>query len=98
MLRALLLAMAAVTLPMASASANALPDEAANAALKYWQAFSALPKFTDAEQTKIHDYLTSPLDAHAREMAAQADYALSMLHQGVTLRRCDWGVSPEEGI
>ena len=73
-------------------------DEASNAALKYWQAFSALPKFTDAEQTKIHEYLTSPLDNHARELVTQADYALDMLHQGVALGHCDWGVSPEEGI
>jgi hypothetical protein len=46
MLRALFLAMAVVALPMASASADAPGDEASNAALKYWQAFSALPKFT----------------------------------------------------
>ena len=70
MLRALFLAMAAVALPMASASADAPLDQASNAALKYWQAFSALPKFTDAEQTKIHEYLTSPLDDHAREIVS----------------------------
>jgi hypothetical protein len=98
MLRALFLAMAAVALPMASASADPPPDQGSNAALKYWQAFSALPKFTDAEQTKIHEYLTSPLDDHAREMVTQAEYALKMLHQGVVLGSCDWGVSPEEGI
>ena len=54
MLRALCLAMAIVVLPMGSASADASPRPASNAALKYWQAFSTLPKFTDAEQTKIH--------------------------------------------
>jgi hypothetical protein len=97
MLRAMCLAMVAVAMPMASASADA-PDPASNAALKYWQAFSALPKFTDAEQAKIHEYLTSPLDDHARGIVTRAEYALTMLHQGAAHRRCDWGVSPEEGI
>jgi hypothetical protein len=98
MLRALCLSLAAVALPMSSALADAPLDPASNAALKYWQAFSALPKFTDAEQTKIHEYLTSPLDDHAREIVTQAEYALTMLHQGAAQQRCDWGVSPEEGI
>jgi hypothetical protein len=98
MLRALCLAMVAVALPMASASADAPPDPASNAALKYWQAFSALPTLTDAERAKIHEYLTSPLDDHARQIVNQAEYALTMLHQGAAQRRCDWGVSPEEGI
>src|SRR4051794_10316259 len=98
MLRALFLAIAAVTLTATSASADAPLDQASNPALKYWQAFSALPKLTDAEQTKIHDYLTSPLDDHAREIVNQAEYALTMLHQGAALGSCDWGVSPEEGI
>ena len=90
--------MVAVVLPIASASADAPPDPASNAALKYWQAFSALPKFTDADQAKFHDYLTSPLDDHAREIVARAEYALTMLHQGAAQRHCDWGVSPDEGI
>jgi hypothetical protein len=98
MLRALCLAIVAVALPMAAASADAPPDPDSNAALKYWQAFSALPKFTDAEQAKIHEYLTSPLDDQAREIVARAEYALTMLHQGAAQRRCDWGVSPEQGI
>jgi hypothetical protein len=98
MLRALFLSIAAVALPMASASADPPLDPASNAALKYWQAFSALPKLTDAEQTKIHDYLTTPLDDHAREVVAEAEYSLTMLHQGAAQGSCDWGVSPEEGI
>ena len=72
MLRALCLAMTILVVPVEVASAAAPSDLGANAALKYWQAFSALPKFTDAEQTKIHEYLTAPLDEHAREIVSQA--------------------------
>jgi hypothetical protein len=98
MLRARCLAMAAVLLPLASASAGAHADPDLNAALKYWQAFSTLPTFTNAEQEKIHDHLTSPLDDRARQLVNQAEYALTMLHQGAALKRCEWGISPEQGI
>jgi hypothetical protein len=98
MLRALCLAMATVGLPLATASASAPSDPDPNAALNYWQAFSTLPKFTEAEQEKIHEYLTSPLDDRARQIVTQAEYSLTMLHQGAALRRCEWGVSPEQGI
>ena len=44
-------------------SADAPPDLGANAALKYWQAFSQLPKFTDAQENKLlAEYLTMPVD------------------------------------
>jgi hypothetical protein len=99
MLRAACLAMAAVVLPFSSAVADGPPPDAnSNAALKYWQAFSALPKFTESEQSKIHNYLTAPLDDRAREIVSQAEYALTMLQQGASQKQCDWGVSPEEGI
>ena len=91
MLRALFLALATFGLALATASAGAVSDPDPNAALKYWQAFSTLPKFTDAEQAKIREYLTSPLDDRARQIVTQADYSLTMLHQGAALRRCDWG-------
>src|SRR5439155_23341883 len=43
-------------------------------------------------------YLTMPLDAPAREIVTRAEYALQMLHHCAALRRCDWGIGPEEGI
>src|SRR5437868_13923656 len=99
MLRALMLAMIVLVLPAGSASAGAGPDPGANAALKYWQAFATLPKFTDAEQNKlVAGYLTLPLDAQAREIVTKAEYALQMLHHGAALRRCDWGIGSDEGI
>jgi len=98
--RALFLAMTILVLPLRSASADGGPDLGANAALKYWRAIAAIPKFTDAEQTRLTaECLTMPLDAHAREIVTKTAYALRMLHQGAALPRCDWAIDwEEEGI
>src|SRR5262249_56732027 len=99
MLRALCLAMTLLVIPRGAVSADAASDVGANAALKYWQAFATLPRLTDAEQNKLAaEYLSMPLDAQARETVSNAGYALQMMHYGAALRRCDWGVPPEEGI
>jgi hypothetical protein len=99
MVRALCLIVAFLGLLQASASANGDPDLGANAALKYWQAFAQLPRLTDSEQAKlVAECVTMPLDAHARELVTRSAYALEMLHYGAGLRRCDWGIGPEEGI
>jgi hypothetical protein len=100
MLRSLCLATAILVLPSGHASADAPTDLGANAALKYWQAFATLPKFSDAEQTKLMaEHLTMPLDAQARESVSKAEYALRMMHHGAMLPRCDWGIGWEaDGI
>ena len=99
MLRAFSLAMTILVLPLGYASADAPPDLGANAALKYWQAFAQLPKFTDAQEHKLNaEFLTMPLDAHAREIVAKADYALRMMHRAAALPHCDWGLGYEDGI
>jgi hypothetical protein len=99
MLRAFSLAMTILVLPLGFASADAPLDLGANAALKYWQAFAQLPKFTEAQEHKFNaEYLTMPLDAHARELVTRADYALRMMHRAAELPRCDWGLDYEEGI
>src|SRR5947207_10684632 len=99
MLRALSLAMTILVLPLGYASADAPLNPGDNAALKYWQAFAQLPKFTDAQSHKLNaEFLTMPVDAHAREIVAKADYALRMMHRAVALPRCDWGYGYEEGI
>jgi hypothetical protein len=98
MLRALCLAMTLVVVP-GPASADAGPEPGANAALKYWQAFATLPKFTDAEGQKLNaECLTMPLDAQARDLVTKADYALQLMRRGAALRHCDWGVSYEDGV
>jgi hypothetical protein len=100
MLRALCLATTILVLPFGYASADTPSDLGANAALKYWQAFATLPKFSDAEQTRLmSEHLTMPLDAQARESVSKAEYALRMMHHGAMLPRCDWGVGWEaDGI
>jgi hypothetical protein len=98
MLRTLCLAPLVLLLPLGHASADAGPDLGANAALKYWQAFAQLPKMSDAEQNKfLAEYLTMPLDAHARELVTRSDYALRMMHQGAALPRCNWGIDWKAG-
>jgi hypothetical protein len=97
--RALCLTTVLFLVPLGSASADGPPDRGGNAALKYWQAFAALPHLTDAEQKKLNAAsLTKPPDARDRELVAKAEYALQMLHRGAALRRCDWGTDYEEGI
>jgi hypothetical protein len=99
MLRALSLAMTILVLPLGYASADAPSDLDANAALKYWQAFAQLPKYTGTEAQKLNaECLIMPLDAHAREIVTKADYALRMMHHAAVLPRCAWGLSYEEGI
>ena len=99
MLRALCLTLTILVLPSGYASADAPPDLGANAALKYWQAFAQLPKLTNAQEHKLNaEYLTMPLDAHAREIVTRADYALRMMHRATALPHCDWGIGYEDGI
>jgi hypothetical protein len=98
MLRALGLAMTILVLPLEFASADAPPDLGVNAALKYWQGFASLPAFTEAEQKKLGECLTMPLDAQARQTVTKARYALEMMRRGAALPRCDWGIGYEEGV
>jgi hypothetical protein len=72
-------------------------DLAANAALKYWQAFSTMPKLDDKFWSK--DVATMPLDAKTKELVASAAYSLEQLHYGAALPRCAWAISlDEDGI
>lgn len=96
--RALCLTLALVVLPPGYVSADA-PDLGANAALSYWQAFAALPRFTDAQQKKLNaEYLTMPLDRDAQEFVAGVEFSLRLLHRGAALRRCEWALDLEEGV
>jgi hypothetical protein len=93
MLRATCLALIAVLVCGAAIAAADDSSLGNNAALKYWQAFATLPKFADEEQSKLMSESPSmPLDAHARELVANAEYSLRMLHRGAALRPCHWGI------
>src|SRR3954453_23218104 len=99
MLRAFCSTMSILLLPLGYALADAPPNLGDNAALKYWQAFAQLPKFTDAQSHKLNaEFLTMPVDDHAREIVAKADYALRMMHRAAKLPHCDWGLAYDEGI
>jgi hypothetical protein len=98
MLRAFCLATTVLLMPLNPGFADAKPDSDGNAALKYWQAFATLPTFNDAENKKLAEVVTTPLDDLARKILADADYSLKMMHYGAAQPRCDWGVGHEEGI
>lgn len=86
-----------VLLATAEPVKGAAGDLGANAALQYWQAFSTMPKFADAEQSKLSaDCLTMPLDARAREVVSTSAYALRLVHLGAALPRCEWGIDWDE--
>lgn len=88
-----LLIVLALGLLGASAAAAADDDLAANAALKYWQAFATLPKSDDKEYP---DFVQMPLDDNAKGLVAPAEYSLEQMHYGAALRRCVWAASMEE--
>jgi hypothetical protein len=97
MLRRLSLIVTAL-LVFGSGSARADADLAANAALKYWQAFATLPKLNDPDQHAVmRESTTMPLDARARELVKSADYSLRLMHVGAAVRPCDWSIEQEGG-
>ncbi len=98
MLRALCLTMALAVLPSDTAFAGSGSDSNANAALKYWQAFATLPVFTDAENQKLGECLTTPLDDSARKILANSEYSLTMLHYATAIPRCEWDITFEDGV
>jgi hypothetical protein len=97
---AMCLAMAMLVLLGGPAPADAGPDLGANAALKYWQAFTTLPRFTAAEHDKLRaECLTMPLDAQAQGMVSRARYSLQMMQRGAALPRCEWAIGwADEGL
>ncbi|HEY1375245.1 MAG TPA: hypothetical protein VGF55_00535, partial [Gemmataceae bacterium] len=91
---------AAAGLAAASVSAQprVQPDLAANAAMKYWQAFAQLPPRDDHKQERVRDWRTTPLDAAARELATESDKCFLYLRRGAALSRCDWSLDYEDGV
>jgi hypothetical protein len=73
-------------------------DLAANAAIKYWQAFAHLPPRNDEQQRRIGDWAATPLDATARRLVADGQNSFLYLRRGAALPRCDWSLNYEDGI
>jgi hypothetical protein len=73
-------------------------DLAANAALKYWQAFAHMPPRNDEQQRRIGDWRATPLDAQARRLVGDSQNSFLYLRRGAALPRCDWSLNYEDGI
>ncbi len=72
-------------------------DRMPNAALKYWQAFSAMPQISEKLNGKIvaacsEDGFANKIDKQLAELTKKGEYSLRMLHHGASIRSCDWGV------
>lgn len=77
-----------------------------NAALKYWLAFSVLPRFEHDDELALGgkpggphapNYRTAPLDAVTERMIARGETSLKMMHQATKLEHCAWGVNYQDG-
>jgi hypothetical protein len=73
-------------------------DLAANAAMKYWQAFAQLPPRDEATQQRLRDWPTTPLDVAARKLVADSEASFRYLRRGAALPHCDWSLDYEDGI
>ena len=91
------LALPLALLPPSPASAQA-PDPGANAAMKYWQAFSVLPTLDKAQETLLDGWKTAPLDAPALSLIEGSRLSREYLHRGAKVPRCDWSLDYEDGI
>jgi hypothetical protein len=91
----MLLVIAAV--PVA-AQPRVQPDLSANAAMKYWQGFAKLPPRDDAQQERLRDWRTTPVDAAVRKLVGETDPSFLYLRRGATLPRCDWSLDYEDGV
>jgi hypothetical protein len=84
------------------AAAEQQPDTAAgrgaNAAPRYAQAILALRRGVGDKDKLLAGCLSTPLDAHARQVVSKAGYALGMMRQGAALPRCEWATDLERGI
>lgn len=74
-------------------------DLADNAALRYWQAFSAIPEFTEEQNEALADWRTIPLDdKRVAPTIAASESALAQLRSAAELDACDWGLDMSQGF
>jgi hypothetical protein len=74
------------------------PDLAANAALKYWQAFALLPTLDKDQQKIVQEWNKAPLDAAALKLIDKSRMSRLYLHRGAKLPNCDWSLDEEDGL
>jgi hypothetical protein len=98
--RAYMITFAALLAAAASLAGEppAKADVATNAALKYWQAFAQLPPRDEAQQRRLADWRTTPLDDAARKLASESEKSFLYLRRGAALPQCDWSLDYEDGV
>lgn len=79
-------------------SPNATSDLAANAAMKYWQAFAQMPTLDKDQEKLLGDWYKAPLDDAALKLIAASETSRLYLHRGAKLSRCDWSLNYEDGM
>jgi hypothetical protein len=86
-----------VLTPSSATAQDAKPDLGANAALKYWTAFSALPPLDKDQEKLLENCNKVPLDAAALKLIDKSERSRTYLHHAAKIERCDWGLNYEEG-
>jgi hypothetical protein len=97
----LLLLLSPALLWPAAASAQApeaKTDLAANAALKYWQAFAQMPALTKEQAKLLERWNKVPLDEDALKLIAASEKSRLYLCRGAKLLRCEWSIDFEDGM
>jgi hypothetical protein len=84
--------------PAAAQAPETKADLAANAALKYWEAFALMPVLDKDQEKLVSDWSKSALDEPARKVLAASEKSLLYLHRGARLRRCDWSLDYQDGM
>lgn len=80
--------------------ANATRRAAPNAAVIYWQAFSAMPNLNEAERLQLTEatkFMNAPLDDKIRPVVDQFDQALRQMHRATQVVPCDWQLNEDDG-
>ncbi len=83
--------------PAADQDPNTEPDLGANAALKYWKAFTLLPALDGTQEKMLESNSKMPLDA-AQDLIGKYQRCRVYLLRGASLPRCDWGEDHEDGL
>jgi hypothetical protein len=76
----------------------AQPDPAANAALKYWQAFALAPTLDNDQEKILEHWNNVPFDDAALELIDRSRASRESLRRGAKLPRCDWSLDYDEGV
>ena len=96
---AILLSLALIRPSIATAQApDAQAEVAANAAMKYWQAFALLPPLDKDQERLLEQWNKVPFDAAALDLIEKSRGSREYLHRGAALGRCDWSLDYEDGI